>query len=204
MSNQIDISNSNFSSDEAQINHQAIIELKEMLTEGFLLLAEKLYFCQQKELYKELGYETFEEYIAIPELGFKRAWVYELLRIYRVYIEKYNIDKDILKKIGVTKLALLTSVVDDNNYDDWLSKANTLSVSDLLKERLEYRQKIGKGVVEEIILQLSSKQIVSLFFSLVGEDLSKYDKLYKKILKYKEFQLIRDIVAGEIWKGIEF
>jgi len=193
MSNRLDI--------EAQENYEAIIRLKNSLTESFLLLGEKLLECQQKQLYHYFGCETFEEYIAMPELGFKRAWVYELMAIYSTFVERLKVDIKELITIGATKLGIISCVINENNYVEWIEKAKNLSVSDLKQERLEYRQKkvlIGENI-EEVILSLSARQVMELFLLFGNKD----DKLYNKILKYREFHLVRDLQVGEIWRLIE-
>jgi len=185
----------------AEENHQLILRLKETLTNGFLLLGEKLSKCQKEQLYLVLGYDTFEEYIASPDIGFKRSWVYDLMRIYRTFVEQLKISPEKLQRIGVTKLLTIETIVNNSNYNDWLEKANVLSISDLQKERLTARQEIQGREVEEVILCLSARQVTELFLLLNETNNKLYDELYKKILEYKEFRLIRNLQIGEIWKA---
>lgn len=185
----------------AQQVHQEIIRCKEVLTEGFLYLGQKLCECQKERLYLQLGYETFEEYLADPEIQvfIKRAWIYELMKAYRVFIQQHNIDIEMLKQIGITKLTVIAPIVNKENADELLEQAKTLTVSDLQLIRAAERQ-AKFGNVEEIILSLSARQVVELFL-LFG---NKEDALYGELLKHKGVKLVRDVQAGEVWRVIEW
>ncbi len=75
---------------------------------------------------------TFEAYIATKR--FSRATVYSWIRIYELFVEKFKVDKQRLIEAGWASLHYLLPIVDDKNYDEWLTKAEALSLSDVRAE----------------------------------------------------------------------
>ena len=93
-----------------------IKQLKNNLNGGFLLLAEKLKTVRDMQLYKTLNYDTFEEYIAQPELSFNRSSVFEFISIYEKFVLELKVQPagliltdwskliDLVKPEGIKKL----------------------------------------------------------------------------------------------------
>jgi len=120
--------------------HQEIIELKNTAAGAFVLIGQRLNEIKEKNLYHFLGeggYETFESYLASPELQFDRRKAYYLIQIYKTFCEEFGIDQNELSKIYWTTLRQILPVVNKENCSEWLEKAKTLSRSDLY---LEVRQ----------------------------------------------------------------
>lgn len=112
--------------------HQKVIQLKKDILNNFYKLGAYLKEIRDKKIYIDLGYETFESYIAIPELSFKRSMVYSLIGIYETYFEKSNqSDIDKFKEIDITKLDRIRQFSKKENFSEWISKARELSLSDL-------------------------------------------------------------------------
>ena len=127
-------------SDKAFELHKRIVGLKNQIMENFLELAANLRVMKKHRVYETLGYDTFEAYLGSPELGFSRSTVYRLIEIYGTFCEKYNVAPGRLQGIHWTKLREILPVVDENNYEQWLSKAEGLSRSDLIIEVGEVKQ----------------------------------------------------------------
>ena len=120
--------------------HKRIIALKKQGMATFLELAVCLKSVRDNELYKKMDYETFEAYIGSPELGFERGVVYKLIAIYEKFCKEFNVSPGTLMKIYWTKLREILPIVDKDNYEDWLDKAEHLSRSDLIEEIKETKR----------------------------------------------------------------
>lgn len=120
--------------------HRRIVRLKQQGMATFLELAVCLKAVRDNKLYEKMDYETFEAYIASPELGFDRGVVYKLIAIYEKFCEEFNVSPGTLMEIYWTKLREILPVVNKENYEDWLLKAKNLSRSDLIEEIEEARK----------------------------------------------------------------
>lgn len=86
----------------------------------------------EQRLYIQHDYETFGEYIA--SVGLDRSTVYRCIQVYEKFVEEYGLGTKQLAEIGYSKLCDIVPVVDDDNKDEWLAKAGSLSRSDLIEE----------------------------------------------------------------------
>jgi hypothetical protein len=80
--------------------------------------------------WKVLGDDSFNAFLGRPELGFKRSWAYELIKLYKLYVQRLGISAEDFVRIGPTKLLKMASVVEQDK-EKWLGDARVLSVSDL-------------------------------------------------------------------------
>ena len=85
-------------------NDLHIKQVKLSTQESFIKLAELLKENRDKEYYKELDYDTFEAYIASPELSFKRSTVYSLISIYEKYVLEFGVQPVGLLEADYSKL----------------------------------------------------------------------------------------------------
>jgi len=114
--------------------HRRIVGLRNLSEKTFLALGQALYEFHYNNDYESLGYETFESYLADPEVDIGRSLAFMLINIHKTFILKLGVHPDGLLPVGVTKLDRLAEKVDDTNVEAWLNKAATLSRSDLVKE----------------------------------------------------------------------
>jgi len=136
----------------AQSIHQKIILLKKDIGKRFYKLGAYLKQVRDFELYREIGCESFEEYIGQPELSFKRSTVYSLIGVYEEFFsEKSNhLDIENIEEIDYTKLDKIRRFryLPKEEFAEWVEKARVLSLSDLIKEIKEARGEPIEG--EEI------------------------------------------------------
>jgi hypothetical protein len=135
--NSLQQTSNNIQVDHAHKLDQRIKNLRYSIDNSFLDLAKSLKEVRDKKLHKDLYYETFESYIAQPELGFERRSVYAFIQIYEDFVEKYNVHPDALLEAGWTKLSKVIPYTNENNFQYMLEKATTLSRSDLDKDLVE-------------------------------------------------------------------
>lgn len=97
--------------------HNRVISLKGKLFNIFIELGEALSKMHRGKLYKPLGYRTFEEYIASPEVSIKRSTVYALICIYEKLLISFGYPKERLIKIDWSKLNAIFSYIDPENKE---------------------------------------------------------------------------------------
>ena|SRR3990167_1061403 len=118
-------------------NDQAIKSLKTDLNVRWLKMAELLFENRKRRYFEVLGYDTFEAYIAQEELGFKRTSVFRIIRIYKSLILDRKVPHVELADIDSQKLDMILPELPTGNLDELLSKARSLSRSDLKAELSE-------------------------------------------------------------------
>ena len=118
----------------AEINDRQIKELKIHVNVSWLKMGQLLYECQKNKHYLKHGCDTFETYIAQPELAFKRASVYSLIGIYKDFILTHHLPMSDIGDIDQKKLEMIRPQLKSGNVEDLLAKARTLSRSDLYAE----------------------------------------------------------------------
>lgn len=123
--------------DHAHKLDQRVKNLRYSIDNGFLDLAKTLKEIRDKKLYLQLNIETFESYIAQPELAFDRGTVYKFIDILETFVDKHNVAPERLLEAGWTKLSKVIPYTDENNYESMLEKATSLSRSDLDKDLVE-------------------------------------------------------------------
>jgi hypothetical protein len=101
---------------------------------GFLGMAQGLIKMNDEKLYILMDCKTFNSYLGTLAHELDRSWIYKLMRVYRIFANQLSIPDDRLLEIGPTKLEIISSVVNEENKDEWLDKAGPLSKSDLIAE----------------------------------------------------------------------
>ncbi len=117
------------------------IHIKKTIDSLFLNLSRNLSEIYHDELYVAWGYKTFELY-TINELDYSYRKAKYLVEIW----DKFkNMDVDIsrIESLGWTKAAEISRVINDDNADLWLEKAEQMAVRDL---NLEVRQVIDSSI----------------------------------------------------------
>src|SRR3990167_4934968 len=127
----------------AHRRHQKILSIARSLNSGAILLGKELYELQENKEYSALGYDTFEAYLGMPELSFKRKTAYVLMAIYRTFVLQLGYEPDRVSEAEWSKLSLIMPIlnVQPNAHKDWFNKALALSVSDLKVEIADFQGK---------------------------------------------------------------
>ncbi len=148
--------------------HEKVIELKKDIERSFIKMGGYLKLIRDEKLFKEKGCMTFEEYIGQPELSLNRSTVYAIINVYETFIEGKSGQSDTtemdnmsikeIAEIGYTKLSRISQFKDSEDFDEWIYKAKTLSLSDLGAEIREAKNpknsektKIKKSVIMEVV-----------------------------------------------------
>jgi len=149
---------------ELEKQHTVLVEnLKKALLfgqESFIRCGAILSEIKSKQTYlsEDAAHQwTWEDFIARPDLPFpgrtpqsRRRVADALIRVFKVFKEKFNLDTEELASIGWTKLDLLAPVVDKlekkEDVNDWLDKARDLTVPDLAMEISGKEPEIGANL----------------------------------------------------------
>ena len=116
---------------EAHTNYENIISVKNRIGKDLLVLGKLLKANHDNKYYRTLNYDTWESFLAMPELSMSRFWAFKLIKVYEVWVDKYNVEPAKLN-IDLEKLWLVSTMgVNEDNYEEMLEKARTLSRSDL-------------------------------------------------------------------------
>lgn len=146
------------------------------------------------KLYKELGYQNFEEYCE-NEAGIKRAHAYRFITI----LEKLPPDfVSSMRQIGATKLSLLTALTDDQREEIAESvDLSAVTVKQLQQEIYQIREK-SLSDEQARIRQLQEKQ------ERITELTAERDRERKRAEDAKEAQeTTRQTLKGMLDKHIE-
>jgi len=108
--------------------------LKKSLARNFLELGRQFKEIKDHKHYKTLGYESFNQYLATPEVTFHSSTAYRLIQIYEKFVIEFGVPEDKLIQVDRKKLEMLIPFVDKNNYEEWFYKAKELTRYDLDKE----------------------------------------------------------------------
>ena len=156
--------------------HDKVIEIKKDIERSFIKMGGYLKLIRDGKLYLEKGCVTFEEYIAIPELALNRSTVYAIINVFEVFFEKSNqSDIEGLTEIGYSKLNRISQFKDQPDFDEWIYKAKTLSLSDL---GLEIKE--AKGISENLSSTKSEDKItMEITCPFCGK---KFDYLVKQCI----------------------
>ena len=135
--------------DEAYENHNLLSRLCTSTEAYNLEIGRLLYEINKAELYKNLGYDTFNSYIAQPEFHLSRAMAYMYKHVWERFVIELGIDPKELAEAGISKLQAVLPFAEPNNAADLISKAKGLSRSDLkaeLDEMFETEKRPSKGL----------------------------------------------------------
>ena len=124
---------------EAFENHRYILDLKSRIGGDLLRLASLLTISHNNKYYKTLGYSTWEEYLGTPEIAMSRFFAFKLMQVHHIWIEQFDVSPAKLD-IDIEKLYLTSTMATQENYEEVLEQARTLSRSDVrqLKSGEEY------------------------------------------------------------------
>ena len=117
--------------------HQQLIQLGHSVQKAFILIGKNLYEIQDNDLFKFLGdggYETFNSYLASPELEISRRQAFYLIKVYRIYCKQFGLRVEQMEGAKLSALKATLPVVTDKNYEEWLEKTKVLSLSDVKAE----------------------------------------------------------------------
>jgi hypothetical protein len=131
----------------AHSNFEKTVYLKGEIARNFLTLGRLLKENVDNDYWKILGHDSFEAYVATPDMALSRSYAYQCVKLFKVYVEGMGGDEDALVRIGPSRLIALLPAVDETpvaDYEILMSDAEHLSLSDLAEKYGKY----GRGKKE--------------------------------------------------------
>ena len=117
--------------DETWQRHERICALRNLVERSFLQIGEDLLWMKETRAYLQLGHPTFESYIADPDVDIGRRSAYMSMRCFLVFVQRLHMDEPLLLEAGTSKLDLVAPHVNEENADELVNMAASLSRSDL-------------------------------------------------------------------------
>lgn len=129
---------------------QQLVSIVNIQNASFIATGKILKMFRDQELYKELDYPSFNQFISSEELSFSRDRAYMCIRIYEYYIEELKLEPDFINQVGIAKLSLMLRKVkglDKQEVVRQLVDARDSRVDDLRREVKKELDKSGKPQV---------------------------------------------------------
>lgn len=123
--------------EKAEAGHaleQQIADDSAQVMARYLRIGRNLHFMAKSKLYESLGFQTFDAWRAQPDLNLSRATSYALMKVFETFIDRLKVDQGRLSGIDWTKLYNIAQFCTPENVDEMLSKAESLSRTDLQRE----------------------------------------------------------------------
>ncbi len=94
----------------AHQNYEDTVSLKGEIARNFVHLGRLLKESLDNDYWKLLGHDSFEAYVATPDIALSRSYAYQVVKLYTVYVEQMGMADDLLTRIGPSRLiAMLPS-----------------------------------------------------------------------------------------------
>ena len=140
-----------------------IQQRKKNIRQDFIGIARSLWSVYRFQLWIELGYDNFVEFLYSPEIDFRKSLGYAL-KDCGMLLEEGIITEDDMRGIDPSKIRALLPLLKDGDEDEesraeWLERAKILSTLDLEdeirgREILRFRR---TGMLEDILKDLSEE-----------------------------------------------
>jgi hypothetical protein len=117
----------------AFVHEQRIKSTVRTIRAGWVRLAEDLYAFQHEEMWRDLGYDSFEGWLADPDVDIERRWAFQLIANWRETAVLRGADPKRLATIAPARLQEILPAVRRNlvSMEDAMEDAATLSRYDL-------------------------------------------------------------------------
>lgn len=117
---------------EAYTLHEQVVVARNSLAVNMVELGRLLYEVREKKTYEALDYQTFNSYLAMPELGFSQRQAYYLISIYEKMALRFGISSATIAQIGEARAIIIKDHISEENKEEIIDEAITLSRADLI------------------------------------------------------------------------
>lgn len=104
--------------------------LKRTIDTAYIGLGRELYQIFHRRLFIGEGFDTFDDWVE-RGLGISRSRADRVRRIWTKFVKELNLHADQLQGIGYSNALTLLGIINNENAQDWLAKAKTMSWRDL-------------------------------------------------------------------------
>jgi len=113
---------------------------------NYVAFGELLSDIKRSGLFKSKGYRTFKTFIESEHDMTMRA-ASNLIQLFELYAQEYNMSEADIEEIGIEKLNMISSLVQDVDIkegEQWINEAKKLNVSELREQIKESKEKSFK------------------------------------------------------------
>lgn len=134
---------------QAHKNFEKVVILVRDISRRWIIVGQLLWENRDNEYWKALGHESFNSFLAMPELGLSQSTLYRFIHLYELYCLRLGFLPEDLNDVSYERLYLIKNKIQSKDKDDWLVKAKTLSQNDLLAEIKEVEANKGFKVKKD-------------------------------------------------------
>lgn len=127
---------------------RALLSAKRSHDGLFLVIGKLLKDVRDLNLYRELDYENFSQFLSSEELGFSREKAYMCIKTFEYYIEYLELDPEKVGQMNVSRLSMmvpmLRQIEDKTEAVKQIEEMNTLRHGDFVREVKNRTSRGGK------------------------------------------------------------
>src|SRR3990167_2722994 len=120
--------------------------------------AELMYAGHSHNYWKELGYDSFNQFLNDPDLLIRRSVAYRDILVYKRFVIDFKIPKEKLYGINIGRLDSVANKIGKKEVEEWLDKARELSNADYALE-VKHKGRDIKGCKHEHTKTFPSKTV---------------------------------------------
>lgn len=162
-------------SQRASLLHEKAKDARKRIDGAMFEMAEVLHEIYDDALYVKLGYKTWKEYVE-QELDFairKAQYLVQMWGYYGVKLGGHPEVREKIQEVGWSKAKELIDVVNENNVDEWVSKAKSMSSVQLIELARNTMKALEEGEGTETSKKVDAFKNKS--FRLAPEQLSNVE-----------------------------
>lgn len=111
---------------------QTLVRARKTQDALFLVIGKMLKLVKDKKLHKNYDFDTFEQFLASEEVAFSREKAYLYIRIYEMFVQRFQMKEKDLTDLGVARLQALVPVLKEiTDRDEALAKIEELGGSSI-------------------------------------------------------------------------
>ena len=122
--------------------------------------AELMYLGHSLNYWKELGYDSFNQFLNDPDLLIRRSVAYRDILVFKRFVIDFKIPKEKLYGINIGRLDAVANKIERKEVGEWLEKARELSNSDYAIE-VKSKGRNLKSCKHEHIKTYPAKEVCS-------------------------------------------
>lgn len=145
-------------------------DLKTNIDRAYLEMGKQLYMVIKAKLYEAWGFATFGEYV-YADLGYRERKARYLVSIWQKLVVELGISEERISQIEWSKAKEIVGVVNEENVEDWLAKAENQTALELMEEVRRVRTGEPEAKITRMTFTLLDDQadIVKEALTVVGE-----------------------------------
>lgn len=168
--------------EKARRGHALFEKLKTIIssrTRDVFALGAILKDIRDQELYTALGYETFLEFCADPDLAFHKTTAYAYIQLHEVFILKFGLDFRQIGNIPYGKLLVVVKYATAENVEAMIALARELPIGDL-DEEIAFQEIKKTETGEAAEYRTKGEKLFEKYRKLPAADRGDFDREYRR------------------------